>query len=233
LDSIAVNADGHKTVKAVLTDITERKQAEEALKRAYEELELRVQERTVELQRQAGLLDLVSDAIILCGLGGKIRFWSHGARDIYGFTKDEAEGKIIYNLLKTRFPIPIEEILEIIRREGRWEGEITQIRKDGREIIVEGKWVLEKDESGRPRAIMEVNLDITKRKRAEEALRRMSSYNRNLIEASPDPLVTIDSEGKINDVNAATEHVTGHIREKLIGTDFSDYFTEPEKAKAA
>jgi PAS domain S-box-containing protein len=138
---------------------------QKTLKRAYEELELRVQERTVELQRQTGLLDLVSDAIILCGLGGKIRFWNQGARDIYGFTKDEAEGKIIYNLLKTRFPIPFEEVVEIVHREGRWEAELARTKKDGTEIIVESKWVLEKDEYGRPRAIMEVNLDITRRSR--------------------------------------------------------------------
>ena len=59
-----------------------------------------------------------------------------------------------------------------------------------------------------------------------------SAYNRSLIEASLDPLVTIGHDGKITDVNAATETVTGHARAELIGTDFSDYFTEPEKARA-
>ena len=70
------------------------------------------------------------------------------------------------------------------------------------------------------------------RKRAEEKLREASLYARNLIEASLDPLVTISSEGKIMDVNKATVEVTGVGRSKLIGSDFSDYFTEPEKAKA-
>ena len=75
-------------------------------------------------------------------------------------------------------------------------------------------------------------IDITERKRAEEALRLAGVYNRSLIEASLDPLVTIDPQGKISDVNAATEQVTGYTREQLVGTDFSDYFTEPEKARA-
>ena len=57
-----------------------------------------------------------------------------------------------------------------------------------------------------------------------------NSYNRSLIEASPDPLVTISPEGKISDVNAATVRITGYSSEELIGTDFSDYFTEPGKA---
>ncbi len=58
------------------------------------------------------------------------------------------------------------------------------------------------------------------------------SYARNLIEASLDPLVTISPEGKVTDVNKATEQVTGLTRDKLIGTDFSSYFTEPDKADA-
>jgi PAS domain S-box-containing protein len=92
--------------------------------------------------------------------------------------------------------------------------------------------------------------DITDRKLAEEALREAkdgleervkeqtyelyeeSLYARSLIEASLDPLVTISSDGKIMDVNHALEEATGVPREQLIGSDFSDYFTEPEKARA-
>jgi PAS domain S-box-containing protein len=73
--------------------------------------------------------------------------------------------------------------------------------------------------------------DITERKRAEELLRLANAYNRSLIEASLDPLVTIGPDGKITDVNAATEKVTGYSRDELIGKDFLDYFTEPEKAR--
>jgi PAS domain S-box-containing protein len=79
--------------------------------------------------------------------------------------------------------------------------------------------------------------DITERKKAietiqeSEVLKVTSSYARTLIEASPDPLVTINAEGKITDVNKATEDVTGYAREQLIGSDFSDYFTKPEEAR--
>ena len=64
------------------------------------------------------------------------------------------------------------------------------------------------------------------------ALQRANVYNRRLIEASLDPLVTIGPDGKIQDVNTATEHATGYPRAELIGADFSDYFTEPERARA-
>jgi PAS domain S-box-containing protein len=61
---------------------------------------------------------------------------------------------------------------------------------------------------------------------------RTSRYARSLIEASLDPLVTISADGKITDVNEATVQATGRSRDKLIGSDFADYFTEPEKARA-
>ena len=74
-------------------------------------------------------------------------------------------------------------------------------------------------------------MQALQRKRSEEALRLSNIYNRSLIEASLDPLVTIGHDGKITDVNDATEQVTGYSRKDLIGTDFSDYFTEPENAR--
>ena len=82
------------------------------------------------------------------------------------------------------------------------------------------------------------HLSVTAKRRAAEAeaerkaAKLASAYNRSLIEASLDPLVIIGPDGKITDVNAATEAATGRSRVELIGTDFSDYFTESEKAKA-
>ena len=106
-------------------------------------------------------------------------------------------------------------------------------------IIVDNevKWVREKayiefDNDGMLLGGFGITQDITERKRAEDALRLSNLYNRSLIEASLDPLVTIGYDGKITDVNSATEQITGYSRNELIGTDFSDYFTEPEKANA-
>jgi PAS domain S-box-containing protein len=77
-----------------------------------------------------------------------------------------------------------------------------------------------------------MSTDTTERHIANEAARRAGAYNRSLIEASLDPLVTIAPDGKITDVNNATEKVTGLSRHQLIGTDFADYFTDPGKARA-
>jgi PAS domain S-box-containing protein len=73
--------------------------------------------------------------------------------------------------------------------------------------------------------------DISKRKLGEARLSENCAYNRGLIEASTDPLVTISYDGKIQDVNTATETATGLTRNELIGTSFSEYFTEPAMAR--
>ncbi len=88
-----------------------------------------------------------------------------------------------------------------------------------------------KDDKGSVLGVFAAARDVTERKRAEDRQRAVSAYARSLIEASLDPLVTISADGKITDVNQATELVTGIPRQMLIGTDFSDYFTEPEKAR--
>ncbi|MEJ2007211.1 MAG: PAS domain S-box protein, partial [Acidobacteriota bacterium] len=81
-------------------------------------------------------------------------------------------------------------------------------------------------------------LSARAKRRAAEAeagrreAKRANAYNRSLLEASIDPLVTIGKDGRVNDVNGATETVTGYSRSELVGTDFSDYFTEPAKAQA-
>ena len=80
-------------------------------------------------------------------------------------------------------------------------------------------------------ANVSLRAEIEEKEKAQEALRIASLYTRSLIEVSMDPLVTISAEGRVMDVNKAAEDVTGVPREKLIGSDFSDYFTEPDKAR--
>ena len=109
--------------------------------------------------------------------------------------------------------------------------ETVRRRKDGRRIGVSLTFFAVRDQSGAVVGMASISRDITEQKRANEALRRAAAYNRRLIEASLDPLVTIGPDGKITDVNAATEAATGFPRAELLGKDFADYFTEPERAR--
>ncbi|MGA9099179.1 MAG: PAS domain S-box protein, partial [Methanotrichaceae archaeon] len=112
--------------------------------------------------------------------------------------------------------------------------DITE-RKRAEEALQEAKDQLEIRVKERTLELEQANArlqeEIAERKKAEEALHAAGAYNRSLIEASLDPLVTIGPEGKITDVNTATEAVTGYSRGEIISTDFSDYFTEPKKAR--
>ncbi len=106
-------------------------------------------------------------------------------------------------------------------------------RRDGSWLWVQGRGkVIERDAAGNPLRAVGTAHDISERKAAEEAIGAAAQYARSLIEASLDPLVMIDPQGKITDVNFATEKITGVDRMLLIGNDFADYFSDPQKARA-
>ena len=170
--SIAVYSPAKEYFVAIFDVITERKRAEEALRRSHDELEERVIERTEALRRQADLLELAYDAIIVRDLDGKAIFWNARAREVYGFTREEALGQMTHTLLQTKFPVPLEEHMAVLTTQGRWEGELTHTTKDGRHIVVLSRQALQRDETGNPVAIMEISLDVTEERRVEEHLRQ-------------------------------------------------------------
>jgi PAS domain S-box-containing protein len=181
----------------------------------------------------ASIVESSEDAIISKSLDGTILSWNNGAEKIYGYTENEIIGKSISILLSPEHPDDIQQILEKIKKGEHIEHyETMRRRKDGKDIHVALTVSPIRDTEGRVVAASTIGSDITGRKEAEEALRTASLYSRSLIEASLDPLVTISADGKITDVNLATELVTGVSRERLIYSDFSDYFTDPEKARA-
>ncbi len=110
--------------------------------------------------------------------------------------------------------------------------ELTARARDGKETVVSYNATTFYDRGRKLQGVFAAARDMTERKLAEELQRTSSAYARSLIEASLDPLVTISAKGKITDVNEASVQATGVPREQLIGTDFSNYFTEPEKARA-
>lgn len=206
-------------------DITERKRADEELRKANQSIDA----RTALL---ASIVDCSDDAIVAKTSAGVITSWNRGAEQIYGYSASEIIGKPMSILLQPDRPDELEGILAKIRGGARVEHyETVRLRKDGKPIAISLSVSPIYDSDGKLVGISSIGRDITERARADERLRAASLYARSLIEASLDPLVTISPQGKITDVNEATIKVTGIDREKLIGTDFSDYFTEPEKAR--
>jgi PAS domain S-box-containing protein len=181
----------------------------------------------------ASIVDFSDDAIVSKSLDGIVTSWNHAAERIYGYAAEEILGLSISVLIHEDQPDEMSTILGRIRQGQRIEHyETIRVKKGGGLISVSLTASPIRDLDGNIIGASSIARDITARRRAEEQVRATSQYARSLIEASLDPLVTISPEGKITDVNEATITVTGVPREKLIGTDFSDYFTEPDKAGA-
>jgi PAS domain S-box-containing protein len=166
-------------------------------------------------------------SIVAADLKGKILLWNEGARRLYGYEPEEIVGKMYATILHTpenvEAGLPKKIMQETLQHE-KFEGTITRRLRNGDRFTERVVNTLRHDRTGRAIGFLLISRDIS-----DEI--RMSQYVRSLIEASLDPLVTISGEGKITDVNEATTRVTGVPREKLIGADFSNYFTEPERAR--
>ena len=170
------------------------------------------------------LLDLSTNRVV----------WSDETYRVYGVSPESFVLTIdsFLLLIHTGDLALMQEWLRACKEDEKPGGiEFRAMQPDGSFKYLYGRGSLVRDQENRPLRMVGTVQDITDRKLAEEALRVAGSYNRRLIEASLDPLVAIGPDGKITDVNTATEKATGRAREQLVGTDFSDYFTEPRKAR--
>jgi PAS domain S-box-containing protein len=191
-----------------------------------------------EFAETKNLLDNILESSIKYSIIGKdldqrILSWNEGARRNYGYAAAEILGKdsaILHSPQDVKSG-KVTELLQSAYEKGLAEGEFERVRKDGTRFTANVVVTRRNDASGTPIGYLLMSSDISEKKHSEEQLRSASLYARSLIEASVDPLVTISPEGKITDVNEATIKVTGVLREELIGTDFSNYFTEPAKAR--
>jgi PAS domain S-box-containing protein len=182
-----------------LTDITELKLAEE------------------NTAKQAQLLNLSYDAIMISDIKGRIAYWNLGAQEIYGYTKEEALGRSPHELLQTEFPQPLEEILKILYRDDRWVGELIHIQKDGRKITVATRWILDRDSQGNPNFILEANSDITERKRAESELAAAHSQIQSIIDNTPDIVYAFNPEERFVLANIAIANLLNSTPDRMIG----------------
>jgi PAS domain S-box-containing protein len=176
-------------------------------------------------QSLAAIVQSSEDAVISEDLDGTITSWNPAAEKMFGYSEEEAVGKPMSFIATPTRLDEYKELIEKVRSGITVERYETQRRrKDGTVVDVAVTVSPVRNEEGRLMGLSAIDRDITVEKQA-------SQYARSLIEASLDPLVTISPDGKITDVNEATIKVTGLSRDKLIGTDFANYFTEPEKAR--
>jgi PAS domain S-box-containing protein len=175
--------------------------------------------------RLAAIVGTTMEAIIGKSIGGIVTSWNKGAERIFGYTATEIIGKDVSVLIPDGLKESEQGILDkLAHGGGAISYETQRVRKSGEIFDVSLTTSPVEDEEGQIIGVSKIARDITTQKQA-------SQYARSLIEASLDPLVTISPEGRITDVNQSAIRVTGMLREELIGSDFSDYFTDPQKAR--
>ncbi len=184
--------------------ITDRKRAE---------LELKA--KAVELEEVTHTLDLAH--AMICKLDGTILFATSGICQLYGFSRDELLGKRAHEVLRTRFPKPLDQIRADLLRERQWTGELSNMRADGSTVWVASHWALHYDNDGRPATVLKVGNDVTDRRRYEDALTSSEGMLRALLESAAQGVVAVDETGRILLVNARTEELFGYSRNELLG----------------
>ncbi len=246
---------------------------------------------------QSLMLQNAGDAIVGYNAEYEITYWNKMAEQLYGYTTQEAIGKLGLDILKATYPtIPREELIGQVNETGKNESESIRVTKDGRSLNVWTRVIQLQDKNGKPTGYVSIDRDITDRKLLEESIRKANeelaatneelqtseeelrttneelsatneelqasreelikytssleeqveartaeimksesmlrdstNYVRGLTEASLDPMVTINPEGKITDVNEATVRAIGLPRDVIIGSVFASYFTDPNE----
>jgi PAS domain S-box-containing protein len=165
-------------VSKIARDITKQKQAERRL------------------AKQARLLDLGNEAILVRDSRDRITYWNHGAEELYGYSPEEALGKVTHELLHTEHSEPLEQIYKKLERHGRWNGELVHKRKGGNKIAVMSHWAIDRDEFGRRAHVLETNTDITQLKDAEVTLQRSKGLLEKLVQQRTRALRAANAELK-------------------------------------
>ena len=175
----------------------DRAQAELALRDQRIRAETAAADLAREGERQTReLLEILTHAPVFArGLDGRIRFWSDGAAQLYGWSATEASGALARDLLPTEFPVLEREAEAALVENGEWHAELSRQARNGAVVQVASHWILHRDQAGRPDAVIEVDNDITEQRRAQELLRQGEARYRALVVATARIVWTTSADG--------------------------------------
>jgi len=216
---------GKRAAELVITDNELIYQTKEKEKQEIVNVELEAISDSLKLASQysLSLIEASLDPLITINPEGKITDMNEALVNITGLARHQLKGTDFLDYFTE--PQKAREVYQEVFAKGSVaDSPLTLRHKDGKLTDVLFNGSVYKDDLGKVQGVVIVARDVTAQKLA-------SQYARSLIEASLDPLFTINPSGKITDLNEASVSITEMSRDKIIGTDFFDYFTEPQKAR--
>ena len=184
-----------------------------AINRQRAVAERRLREAT--MRRYFNMIESSYDAIVVWHPEKGIEFWNHGAKELYGYSAEEAIGRATHDLLATKHPQPFATIMAALERDGEWDGELIQTTRDGHTVYVSTRHQLMTGQHG-DSVILEINRDITQQKEAQLARRQSEEQARrhlNELEAiynsAPVGLCVMDRELRYLRVNQQLAEMNG------------------------
>ncbi|WP_034856972.1 hybrid sensor histidine kinase/response regulator [Sinorhizobium sojae] len=181
-------------------------------------------------KRVSNIVDALDGAnVIVHGPDGKITHWSKGCEELYGWSRGEARGEPVHELLATAFPKSIEEIRSHLNAHGAWAGELEQRHKDGTTVLGGSRWILLASEAGGRGAIVQTDSDITNLRQAQSDVAAREAHLRSILDTVPEAMVVIDEKGRINSFSAAAERLFGYKENSVLGRNVSMLMPQPDR----
>jgi PAS domain S-box-containing protein len=140
---------------------------------------------------------------------------------MYGYSRQEAVGQVSSSLLKTRNPTGHDVAYEQVTRDGLWEGRLVQTRRDGTEVYVDARWVLDAEED----IILEVNREVTEHIKLAERFELLVSS------VSEYAIFLLDTDGTVVSWNAGAKRIKGYEEEEIVGRNFATFYRPEAQAE--
>ncbi|WP_234884980.1 hybrid sensor histidine kinase/response regulator [Rhizobium rhizogenes] len=179
------------------------------------------------LDEIAEVLD--SANIIVHGFDGVISRWTTGCERLYGWSRQEAIGQVVHELLATVFPEPLDKIRDKIARQVDWQGELIHHGRDGKPIVVASRWVVASSVDPARPVIVQTNTDISDLKRIQADLAEREAHLRSILATVPESMVVIDEGGTIASFSSAAEKLFGYSAEEVYGKNVRMLMPSPDR----
>ena len=166
--------------------------------------------------------------LIAHGLDGVIIRWTAGCEELYGWTKSQAIGQVVHGLLKTEFPVPVEEIRRHVLGGLSWQGQVFHHHKDGRRLVISTRWVVLEQASTQP-VIIQTNSDVSGMKSVQDDLAEREAHLQSILATVPDAMIVIDDQGTIASFSTAAEKLFGYSATEVAGRNVRMLMPAPDR----